>query len=198
MNTFAEQASNDPYLLEKFIQKLRVRFSYTRDSNDKVVTTVKSVHGFSHKTGADVKLVRRGNAEHDYGSSDVIKFHCDKYPPDITVTNYFKKGKLDLSFHGDCTLTHLEEYGIDLAHPREKAVNFGWIPAELGIVMPGQAFRGKLSDNQTSAMITIAARPPAENARRIVGAGTAVIGTRNDNVILVSALEILCANVVVC
>lgn len=42
--------------------------------------------------------------------------------------------------------------------------------------MPGQAFRGKLSGSQTEQMIKVAARPPAENARRIVGAGQQVIG----------------------
>lgn len=45
--------------------------------------------------------------------------------------------------------------------------------------MPGQAFRGKLSGPQTEKMIRIAARPPAENARRIVGAGQQVIGIQN-------------------
>ena len=42
--------------------------------------------------------------------------------------------------------------------------------------MPGQGFRGRLNGTQTDNMIKIAARAPAENARRIVGAGQQVIG----------------------
>ena len=44
--------------------------------------------------------------------------------------------------------------------------------------MPGQTYRGKLSGSQTARMLTIAARPPAENASRImaVDGGLGLIG----------------------
>ena len=53
-----------------------------------------------------------------------------------------------------------------------------WIPAELCTVMPGQHYAGELLGSQTTRMLIIAARPPAENARRIVGAdgGLGLIG----------------------
>ena len=34
--------------------------------------------------------------------------------------------------------------------------------------MPGQPYRGSLNETQLARMITIAARPPAENASRIM------------------------------
>lgn len=49
---------------------------------------------------------------------------------------------------------------------------------------PGQAFRGHLSEHQTSKMHLVAARGPAENARRIVGGARKVIGVHGNNPIL--------------
>lgn len=43
-----------------------------------------------------------------------------------------------------------------------------WIPPELCTVSPGQMYRGPLNEVQLARMITIAARPPAENASRIM------------------------------
>ena len=53
-----------------------------------------------------------------------------------------------------------------------------WIPAELCTVMPGQRYIGELNQSQTSRMLTIAARPPGENAKRIVAedGGLGLIG----------------------
>ena len=84
------------------------------------------------------------------------------------------------------------EYRITLKKPQAWALNCGtiqnpvWIPPELATVMPGQPYRGRLSDTQTSQMLTVAARPPAENARRIKGAGLKVLGLDRENPTLVS------------
>ena len=53
-----------------------------------------------------------------------------------------------------------------------------WIPAELCSALPGQRYFGDLHKDQTTKMLNIAARPPAENARRIVAAdgGLGLIG----------------------
>ncbi|KAL8786701.1 MAG: hypothetical protein Q9213_002637 [Squamulea squamosa] len=176
---------NDPYAVEKFIWRLRVRFKYLKDGKGEVFETVKTVYGFSHKREAvrdefgaakidpQGNAIRRGNAEQHYGSSESIQFQSLKYPPRLTVAEYFQK-----------------EHGIVLEHLGSMVVNFGsdtkpvWIPAELGIVEPYQPYRGKLNDNQTSNMLAIAARGPAENARRLVGAGTQVIGIYPSNPIL--------------
>ena len=44
--------------------------------------------------------------------------------------------------------------------------------------MPGQPYRGKLNERQTTNILNVAARPPAENARRIAGDGQQVVGIR--------------------
>ena len=71
-----------------------------------------------------------------------------------------------------------------------------WIPAELCTVMAGQAYHGVLDGDQTTRMLKIAARPPAENASRIVAAdgGLGQIGvlpSRRENLVRppISALE---------
>lgn len=58
-----------------------------------------------------------------------------------------------------------------------------WIPVELCTVMPGQTYGKKLNGNQTTRMLTVAARPPAENASRIVAAdgGLGLIGVLRDD-----------------
>ncbi|KAL8728397.1 MAG: hypothetical protein Q9166_005442 [cf. Caloplaca sp. 2 TL-2023] len=184
METFSRGCS-DTYTLERFIQKLRIRFRYLRSGKHEFNETVKTIHGFSHireqvrdelgrlKSGPDGNPIVRGNADHDYGSSESITFQCSKYHPRLSVAEYFKK-----------------EHDITLKHPKATVVNFGsdtnpvWIPAELGIVEPGQPYRGKLNDIQQAKMLAIAARGPAENARRLVGAGARVIGIHADNPIL--------------
>lgn len=53
-----------------------------------------------------------------------------------------------------------------------------WIPPELCTIMPGQPYRGQLNEAQLARMIIIAARPPAENASRIMAedGGLGLIG----------------------
>lgn len=53
-----------------------------------------------------------------------------------------------------------------------------WIPAELCTVMEGQRYPGDLHKDQLTRMLIIAARPPGENAKRIVAedGGLGLIG----------------------
>ena len=53
-----------------------------------------------------------------------------------------------------------------------------WIPAELCNIVPGQNYWRQLNGNQTTRMLKIAARPPAENAARIMAedGGLGLIG----------------------
>lgn len=52
------------------------------------------------------------------------------------------------------------------------------LPAELCEILPDQPFRGKLTDEHTAQMITVAAKPPNVNARSIVGPGLDELGFR--------------------
>ncbi len=46
--------------------------------------------------------------------------------------------------------------------------------------MPGQPFRGKLTDDHTAPMILHACKPPNVNARSIVGQGLTSLGFKDD------------------
>ncbi|KAL8715518.1 MAG: hypothetical protein Q9220_000854 [cf. Caloplaca sp. 1 TL-2023] len=79
------------------------------------------------------------------------------------------------------------EYNIKLSKPDDPCINLGnkekpvFVPAELLWVEPGQQYNGRLSPDQTSGMITFAVRTPAENARRIVNQGAAMMGLSEQN-----------------
>lgn len=53
-----------------------------------------------------------------------------------------------------------------------------FLPPEVCRILPNQAFRGKLTDEHTANMITIAARPPNINGDAIVGRGLSELGYR--------------------
>lgn len=61
-----------------------------------------------------------------------------------------------------------------------------WLPAELALVMPGQIYTKTLSPEQTKSMLSFAARPPGENARRLVDEGLRTMGFTPNNPTLVS------------
>lgn len=50
------------------------------------------------------------------------------------------------------------------------------LPPELCTILPGQAFKGKLLDEQTANMITVAAKPPNVNAATITQSGLKELG----------------------
>ncbi|KAH7882934.1 ribonuclease H-like domain-containing protein [Phlebopus sp. FC_14] len=82
----------------------------------------------------------------------------------VTVLNYFKL-----------------KYGIDLKHPDLPLVDVGgqktnYLPAELCEILPDQPFRGKLADEHTAAMITVACQPPNVNGDAIVNQGLRELG----------------------
>ncbi|KAG6819482.1 hypothetical protein H0H93_011450 [Arthromyces matolae] len=75
------------------------------------------------------------------------------------------------------------KYNIKLEHPEIPLINVGgtkatYLPAEICDILPGQAFRGKLTDEHTATMITYAAKPPNVNAAAIVNRGLNELGFR--------------------
>lgn len=75
------------------------------------------------------------------------------------------------------------EYKINLRYPQLPLVDVGGqksnlLPAELCTILPNQAFKGKLTDENTAAMITHAAKPPNVNATAIAGRGLDELGFR--------------------
>ena len=61
--------------------------------------------------------------------------------------------------------------------------------------MPGQPYRGKLSETQTTSILNVAARPPAENARRIAGDGQQVVGIRGSGTAALVRFQTLRRNI---
>ncbi|KAF5364732.1 hypothetical protein D9757_012485 [Collybiopsis confluens] len=76
----------------------------------------------------------------------------------------------------------LKQYNIKLKHATDvPVINVGkkrsnYIPAELCEIEPGQAFRGKLNEDQQAQMIRAACVPPRPNAEAIVGDGFKKLG----------------------
>ncbi|KAI0768207.1 Piwi domain-containing protein [Trametes elegans] len=78
---------------------------------------------------------------------------------EVTVEKYFEK-----------------KYGIKLRFPDLPLIDVGgqntnYLPAELCTILENQPFRGKLLEEHTAAMITVACQPPNVNAQAIVGRG---------------------------
>ncbi|KAJ7704396.1 argonaute-like protein [Mycena rosella] len=94
------------------------------------------------------------------------KFDCAEFGGLITVEQYF-----------------LKKYQIKLAHPDMPLVDVGgiksnYLPAEVCEILPNQPFRGKLTDEHTANMITVAAKPPNVNGAAINGRGLDELGYR--------------------
>ncbi|CEL53059.1 Protein argonaute 1B OS=Oryza sativa subsp, japonica GN=AGO1B PE=2 SV=3 [Rhizoctonia solani AG-1 IB] len=105
-------------------------------------------------------------------SARAYTFKCDEFPgPEITVEFYYKK-----------------KYNMTLKYPLLPLVDIGGtkdrpilVPPEVCTILPGQAFRGKLNDEQTAKMILVACQPPNVNATSITGDGLNSLGLVGNN-----------------
>ncbi|KAJ6590972.1 argonaute-like protein [Mycena vulgaris] len=91
-------------------------------------------------------------------------FDCAEFGGRITVEDYF-----------------LRKYKIRLQHPEMPLVDVGgiksnYLPPEVCEIIPNQPFRGKLTDEHTANMITVAAKPPNVNGAAIAGRGLNELG----------------------
>ena len=174
---------NDWLAVEQFIQLLRVKTNYMKHADGSDAVKVKTIFGLSQQwdnvldnkgkvvLDKQKRVVKRRNIQAKPLNSQEVSFECRELDnKTLTIEKYFK-----------------EKYNITLRTPQAWLLNCGtrenpvWIPPELCEVMPGQPFRGKLSDQQTSQMILVAARGPAENARRIANGAQRVIGFQGNN-----------------
>ncbi|KXN85174.1 Protein argonaute 5 [Leucoagaricus sp. SymC.cos] len=135
-----------------------ILFSFNRNSQGAMPTLpekmIKSIKVRTSHLGHKKKLsqIMTTSARNTYFEKDKKR---------INVENYFKT-----------------TYNIQLKYPAELPVlNLGTkqkpilVPAELCDIEPGCAYRGRLSDFETSAMIKVACRRPRENADAIVDIG---------------------------
>lgn len=99
---------------------------------------------------------------------DTYKFHCDDFGgAEVSVTTYFKR-KYGI------TLRHLDLPLVDLGSQKKSIL----VPPEVCEILPNQAFKGKLSDENVSMMIKVAANPPNINAGAIIDQGLNLLGFR--------------------
>lgn len=170
-------------VVENFLRLLRVKTKYMKHKDGTEAVKVKTILSLSQKW-VDV-LDKKGNVVTD-DKGKVKQFRDYQTPPYNAEQVSFECKEL-----GNKTFTIAEyfkaKYNITLVTPQAWLLNCGtrekptWIPPELCEVMPGQAFRGKLSDHQTAQMILVAARGPGENARRIANGAHRVIGFQGNN-----------------
>ncbi|KAI0828161.1 Piwi domain-containing protein [Trametes gibbosa] len=83
---------------------------------------------------------------------------------EVTVEEYFAK-----------------KYKIALKYPDLPLIDVGgqkknYLPAEVCVILDGQPYRGKLLDEHTSEMITVACQPPNINGQMITGRGLHELG----------------------
>lgn len=117
------------------------------------------------------------------------KFMWEEEGREVSVEEYFQRSKSIRQFFLRvirCVLRGVKGYGITLQYPDMPLVNIGGglkqnlVPAEVCQILPGQPFRGKLSDEHTAQMILHACKPPNVNARSIVGPGLTSLGFKDD------------------
>ncbi|RDB23947.1 Protein argonaute-3 [Hypsizygus marmoreus] len=99
-------------------------------------------------------------------NSRQYSFDAAEFGRKVTVEEYFKK-----------------KYNVTLRYPDLPLVDVGgqksnFLPPEVCEIIPNQPYRGKLTDEHTAAMITVAAKPPNVNANAIVGRGLDELGFR--------------------
>ncbi|KAI0634091.1 Piwi-domain-containing protein [Trametes polyzona] len=109
---------------------------------------VRTTHLGYRKT---VKTVAKVNAfQHKFEAEEL---------GEVTVQEYFAK-----------------KYNIKLKYPDLPLIDVGgqktnYLPAEVCEILENQPFRGRLTEEHTAAMITVACQPPNVNAQAIVGRG---------------------------
>ncbi|KAG9307964.1 ribonuclease H-like domain-containing protein [Chiua virens] len=116
---------------------------------------IKTTHLGYKKT---VKKLARHNAK-------TYKFETPEYGL-VSVEAYFKR-----------------KYNITLQRPDLPLVDVGgqkanYLPAEVCEILPDQPFRGKLTDEHTASMITVACQPPNVNGEAIVNQGLSNLGLK--------------------
>ena len=143
--------------IEPFIKKLRISTNHIK-KDGAMVMQVKTIRGFSRSPRL-------------HCNAKEITFLATELPAvnpkiAITVEEYY-----------------FEKYKIRLRSPDVALIDVGaadksptYLPPELCQVFPGQIYKKKLSDTQTSQMIKCAAKPPEANAQQIMNKGLDVVG----------------------
>ncbi|KAI5793057.1 Piwi domain-containing protein [Geopyxis carbonaria] len=144
--------------LKSYLRHLRVTICYLENSKGEKKPRGRTITAVSHET------------------PNRMKFEIDDPNRGTKTTKtveqyFFEKHKIRLQ---DPDLP-----AINIAGPG--APNPVWIPAEMATVTKGQAFMGKLPDEQTAQMINFACKQPKENAEVIEKVGLPRLGLKGQN-----------------
>ena len=159
------QSKSQGAMLRRFAQKLKVTTSHLGYTQTK---PLKDIMSTTAKTAV---------------------FQCDEFNAKLSVQEYFKRSTYDaLSWSDEPTDLH-PEYKITLKHPDLPVVNIAGpnakhpilVPPEVCEILPGQPFRGKLDDQQTTQMLRYACKRPPENAQAILNQGFPLLGLTPNN-----------------
>ena len=190
--------TRNPAALEKFLKLVRVQTTHLpvkKNRAGEVIPRIKTIFGLARKddghkqtkrpkikslgAGArDVEFWLEGPASKGQGKGKGGKTQGPVPPSSggryISVFDFFK-----------------EQYKRTLQHPELPVVNCGnrldpmYLPAEVCIVLPGQAAKAKLDASQTQQMIRHAVRKPWDNAASILQQGVQTVGLdENSNVLM--------------
>jgi len=113
-------------------------------------------------------------------------FQCDEFGG-VSVEQYFFASEYAFKhFHSNADAMLSIEYQIRLDYPTLPLVDVGgqkntqnYLPAEVCEILPGQPFRGELTDEHTATMIKIACQPPNVNGNAIMNNGLKELGFVN-------------------
>ncbi|KAL5520600.1 hypothetical protein ACEPAF_2601 [Sanghuangporus sanghuang] len=110
------------------------------------------------------KTIKRASSH----TAKSYRFKWDETGGQISVEEYFQR-----------------KYSLRLQYPDMPLIDVGGtkanlLPAEVCQILPGQPFRGKLTDEHTAQMILHACKPPNVNAKAIVGFGLSSLGFKGD------------------
>jgi len=194
---FGKMGSGNKPGLSKKIKGVRVRVIHIPGKKNKKTNQetprIKGIAALAHPLDG-----RRENGQHVAqvsklgGGPKDVKFLVEDVPPGqptgknapkkpsgagryVSVYDYFKGRYPNIALN---TATSIVNVG--------NRDNPSYLPAEVCIVLPGQAIDRRLSPEQTQEMIKFACRKPAENGASIIGNGKPVLGLNpNPNSVLV-------------
>ncbi|KAL1394200.1 putative RNA interference and gene silencing protein [Phyllosticta capitalensis] len=194
-NLMQKHGVENKYRLEKFLKKLKIRTTHLpekRNKSGQIVPRVKTISAFANKfDGRQLAHPPKVKA-HGAGPKDV-EFWMDSTPQTSQGSKKGAKGKEnEKAASGGRYISvydfFVQTYNRRIKDPSLPVVNVGtidnpsYLPAEVGIVMPGQPSKSKLDPDQTQRMITAAVRRPYENAALIVNEGHQTVGlTQEEN-----------------
>ncbi|KAG9192783.1 hypothetical protein G6011_11517 [Alternaria panax] len=194
--------------LEKFLKSIRVQTTHLPEKRNKagqVIPRIKAIFGLARKDDGH-KLANRPRIRgHGEGAKDV-EFWLDgddssSGAPNAEAGVSKGKGKGKPQPKKPATrgsgryITVFDffktKYNRTLQRPELPVVNCGnrenpmYLPAEVCVVIPGQASKAKLDAGQTQQMIRYAVRKPWDNAKSILDEGVPTVGLdQNTNILL--------------